>query len=477
MKNKLVRLIFVLGIIFMCATVCGCSIGMDSLEDILNKNDLTAQITYYSNGGWFNNDSDSISRDIYYKENSKAFEITDSTQTKIKHSKYVYAGWYTIKTEKVDGENYFVCDMSEGQASDFLIDGTSVIFQKDGNDLIKITDYEKLVESVNVPLLVLEQPFDFQNQTLAKGDKLYLATKWVPNQKVEYVLLTEECSSITVRNEDGSTTTFKDREVIASELFDSNGIFTVPTDYKLSPVDSEEATFIDYYEYSENPDLDNLIRLSDKTQTLARPEDGSNIKVFVKYIADNWKIIRFAEDVKSIFSSPSNKYYLSRDVDCSELKAFNTVGETFKGTIRGNGYTISGIKTEASRLSNGANIAIFGELTQGAVIKDVTFKDISLTCTTRPNASLNIHLFSSGITNGVKPTITNVKIDGAKLNITMADGVAIENIPNQNTGFKVDSWFCRGFANSQFLSEFSTLKLENYQLIINDTIVATDKVA
>ncbi len=475
MKNKLVRLICVLAIILISTGLAGCSIGMDSLDDIIEKNDLTAQITYYANGGWFNNDAASISRDLYYKENSKALEITDTTQTKIKHSKHLYAGWYTIETVKISDESYFVCDVTAEEAATYLIGESAAVTYNNGQYVIKISDYEKLVETAKVPMLMLDQPFDFSGKTLKKGDKLYLAAKWIPNQKVEYVLITEDCDSITVLNDDGTTADFNDGDVVGSEIFDNNGVYRVPTEYTLPPVVVDGATFVDYYVYSDDADRDNLVRLSDQTSTLTRPDDGTNIKVFVKYVAGTWKVVREAKDVPAMFNL-TNKFYVANDVDCSEAAAFNIVGERFTGTIRGNGHTISGINAKRENMSNGDNVALFGAMTGSAVLKDITFEDVTVNCSSRPNASVNIYLVAYAWDENAQPTISNVKFDGLTLSVKLAatNPGLINNMSYNGTTYEADTLIASGFTNAQFLATYTTFSIENYLISVNNTTVATD---
>ncbi len=475
MKNKLKRFILLLGIICLGTAIGGCSIGMDSLDDIIEKNNLTAKITYYSNGGWFNNDSSSVSRDIYYKENSKAFEITSETQTKIKHGEYLYDGWYTIKTATVNGESYFVCDVSPDEALEYKI-GERVAVVESGDDLIiKISDYKTLAESANVPLLSLDEPFDFKAQTLKKGDELYLATRWVPNQKVEYVLFAENCQSIDFVNSDNTTTTYNHGEVILTKTFDNKGVFEIPTRYNLAPK-AEDATFIDYYVYDESASVNNLVRLADSTDKLYRPEDGSNIKIYAKFTHGDWKVMRFGEDIKNLFIYPSANHYLSRDIDCSEETNTYFI-DAFSGKLQGNGYTINGVKIAVDRLNSGSKASLFGRLGNSTVIKDVTFKNVSLTCSSRPNSFISVSLFATAINDGETPTLSNVNINGVTVKVTLANdsNSNIENIPYvDGEGYDTSSWLLGGYTNEQFLTNFSTVQLTNYQLIINDTTIATD---
>ncbi len=476
MKKRLTIGTLVLVIVLFATTLAGCSIGMDSVEEILEKNDLVAQITYYSNGGWFGEASSQIfSRNLYYKENAKAYEITSSTAIKLNSAEDLYNGWYFIKTVQKDGETYFVCDVETSEIGTYVIDGRTAIMNHEGQNVIKKADYDQLIKLANVPLLILDSPFDFKNYKLSNGEKLYLAAGWVPNQKVEYVLLTEGCSEITLEN----GTKYADRSVISTVLFDSKGVYTVPSDYSLTPVKATDATFVDYYVYEEDVDVNNLTRLADTTNTLSRPEDGSNIKVFVKYTQGaDWKVVRFAEDVKAMFATSSNKFYVSRDIDCSNEAAYKFVSQgIYRATIKGNGNTITGIKMQNSdALSSGAAVSLFGNIAQSSTIEDITFDNVTLTCTTKPSQNdsfVNVYLLAHSLRDEAYPTFSNVILSNVKVDITLANKVNIENIPLEALGYNTSEWILVDKANSDILT--TEVKIENYELIINTVIVSTDK--
>ncbi len=483
MKNKLkFKFIVILTVILCLSTAVGCTIGMPTLEDILQTNDLTAQITYFANGGWFNEDNGCVSRNIYYKENSKALEITGSTATKIRHTENLYSGWWTVATVKIGDEEYFVCDILPEQLPEYNENG-QLIIENDGKYLIKAKDYVELTEQfkssqkIKVPLLALGEPFDFSNYTLKNGDNLYLVVNWIPNQKVEYVLLLEDCDFISVKNSDGSSTDFNQGDIVKTVNFDKNKKYTVPTDYRSSPIESESATFIDYYAYEENADLNNLTRLADVTGVLTAPEDGSNVKIYVKYTAGEWKVLRTAKEVTSMFISPNNNYYLSQDIDCKGQTAY-TVGNVFKGHIRGNGHTISNLTFTASGLISGDKVAIFGEMTKDSKIENLNFKNTILNCAvSRNNTFINLYLICYSLRNGEVPTISNLAFDGLTISVELKDNCGIENIPFNTitNAYDASKWIYAGSeSNEEFLSAHS-VTVDNYQISINENIIATNK--
>ncbi len=481
MKRKLTIGTLVLVMLLLATTLAGCSIGMDSVEDILEKNDLVAQITYYSNGGWFGEESAKIfSRDLYYKEDARPFEITNSTAIKLNSAEDVYAGWYRVKTVQKDGQTHFVCDLEGSSADAYSIDGRGAVVSYEGQYVIGEADYETLLKQEKAPKLALGDEFNFNTYEIKKGDMIYLAAGWVPNQKIEYVLITEGCSEITLE----SGEKYADRSIVATALFDKNGKYTVPTDYNLTPIKDTitDATFVDYYYYEEGADVNNLTLLVEKypEKKIDSPADG-NLKVFVKYTAGaNWNVVRFPSDVKAMFRATSSKFYVSRDINCSSEKAYSFALQGInRVNIKGNGHTITGIKMQTDgTISGGSAVSLFGKVTAEAKIEDVTFENVTLTVTTKASNTpsyVNVYLLAHALNaQDAYPTFSNVAFNNVTVDVTLANNCSVENILEGNDGYDTTKWLMVGKTNATLLTE-GGVTIENYELIINTVIVSTNK--
>ncbi len=470
-KKNITRFILVLTILFSCALAASCTIGTGTLDDVLENNGLTSRITYFSNGGYFNDNPLVLSRDIYYKTDSKAFEITTvSKGTNVKRKEYVYDGWCLIETENLDGEDYFVCDVLVENLNSYLVGENAVLIEHNGKIVVKIADYLQLVANKNAPSLVLDEKFDFSSTVLKSGDMLYLAAKWVPDQSIEFILISEDCSSITLADE--NSTVVNNGEMIGKKSFESSDKFELSVESYGSPAKSSDASFIDYYVYEEGATLENLTPL---TEDIDRPSDGSNVKVFAKYVYGNWNVVRSPSDVKGIFALSDKNYYVARDIDCSDLGTVGRVTKSFSGILRGNGHTITGINVEALRLRGDVSVALFGTLTSSAVIKDITFKNISITCSIGPSSSIPIYLIAHTIQDGATPTLSNLTFDGINLDFELGNGASVRNIPQLTEGYDTSNWICTGFdSDAGFFTAYPSVTVKNYQLTINDTVMATD---
>ncbi len=479
MKTKLrIKLILVLCSLVFLFTLSGCAIGMGSYEDVLNDKNLTAQITYYSNGGWFNGSTGIVSRDIYYTENAKAFEITTTTDTKIMRTDYNYMGWHKIKTKTVGEVAYFVCSLSsEDDISRYVYvneagENVSCVTNVGGENVIKISDYQEIIKTANIPTLALDTAFDFQTTRLSKNEHVYLAAKWEADQKVQFVLLTEDCTSISV-TVDGQSKTYQTGDVISEVAFDSTGIVQRPS-YFFSPVQASDATFVDYYEYSETPDLANLTLAF--SAPISRPTDGSDVKVYAKYTAGSWTVLRAASDVKNVFLIPDKNYYLARDIDCtqSNIGEINCISGNFSGTLRGNGYEIVGLKFKKTSMQSMTSVAIFGTLTSTTKIENVTFRDVAMTVATRPGALVNVFMIAHSVASGATPTLNNVKFSGVSVDVTLAENASILNAQLEGTEYRTGHWLFGGATdNAAFIAAYPTVSFEQCKLIINTQTVAT----
>ena len=88
-------------------------------------------------------------------------------------------------------------------------------------------------------------------------------------------------------------------------------------------------------------------------------------------------IIQTAAELQSIQNDLGASYKLANNIDLSGI-TWTPIGTTtagFHGTLDGNGKTISNLVLSTSTQNTG----FFGTLTSGAVVKDVTFSDCSVT--------------------------------------------------------------------------------------------------
>ena len=194
--------------------------------------------------------------------------------------------------------------------------------------------------------------------------------------------------------------------------------------------------------------------------------DGTTLTLYARWVEATE--IKNAKELKAMAEDLSGWYVLANDIDLSGetwepvgmyFSNYETVNApywtyAFRGTFDGAGHTIKGLKIDQkgceSRFTGdektavwrddgealGSDIAFFGS-TAGATIKDVTFKDASLTVTSGNDATPYV-----AVVNGfdLGSTMTDIHVEGAKVTVTAND----DDIDERPSAWAAVSAFCAG---------------------------------
>ncbi len=381
--NKKFRLwlLISLGAVAASCFAAGCKVGPPSREETLApyKGGL---VTYYANGGIFDNSPAITVREVYFKENGVPFFDADENTSamKITYSGYDFTGWYLPEryTEgEHEGEIKFTYTYKEGDVTKtvpaYLLkdeNGEQVtdktadrpLFYREGSD-------EEILEK-QVRIVPSQEAVD-SSRIISSGDALTVCATWKPSLKFVYKLAGEPEKEYAAGEK-----TYKHGDVIHEMPFGRDSVKHPGT---LSNLTLDGMTFIANY--------------TDEACTqiagdITRPEDGSvsEITIWCKYLEGKWTVIRNSvSDIVKMFSgltSSSNKYYLLEDVDCASASAMNPKPSamTVNATIEGNGHTLSNLKFTNTQTKNGAQIAaLFGTIGASAKIRNLTLKDVTVT--------------------------------------------------------------------------------------------------
>ena len=98
-KNKLLIILTVLASLFIFG---GCTLG-ETFEEILSTRDLNPYVTYYANGGIF--EDKKSEKNIYYKIGSGVLNIAETSNTtsgtvKVNRDGYTLLGWYFVELDE-----------------------------------------------------------------------------------------------------------------------------------------------------------------------------------------------------------------------------------------------------------------------------------------------------------------------------------------------------------------------------------------
>ncbi len=396
-RTKFKLLILAAVLCFSVSLFAGC-VGELHVNDFLNQNNaLNQQVTYYSNGGYFDGTNNIVEKNVYYHVNDIVITNFDAIQGKsIRREDFVFAGWYYAElTDKLDEEGNPELDA----------DGNHIlvpVFEDEEKKIVKSTTRR------------LEDNLKIQQNT-----HLYVCAHWEKDVELQFVLVSD--GPVTLK----SGERVNPGEVIASKRFVS-GSASVGT---AAPAESTDFTFLQCYS---NPEC--TIPAPYSVSKPSGEDAQARATVYAKYIEGVWTVVRNKSDVGRMFFNiyTDTKFYILNDIDCSNER-FNPQPRTRSSNcyIEGNGKTLSNLKFEypvGTGIDAGGTYSIFGTFGENAEIKNLVMDNVTVSYTTRVNVN-GLYFFCAG-DNGAKFenfTLRNVsmEVDSANTvpNIQLIDGV------------------------------------------------------
>ncbi len=429
MKRKLKRIwLAVCMLLFSLCVLCGCKLGV-TLDGLKAEYNLTAQVNYYGNGGLF--ETNKSEKTIWYSEGMKAAPIgeVDAGSTAIKRNNYEFLGWYEIK--------------------------------KDSNGNFLYLDEEAKIFQVGAK-------FDFSNTTLKAGDVYDLCAGWKPHAKVVVKLSVfddSEARDTESKIAVSDTVSYGDGDEVYSYSYNANG--EVPT-ATLAPFKAKDDayTFLSFYADAECQTPVAWPIRTDMTDSPSDDEEDAEVKntyIYAKYLKGAWTVLKDKSDINDLFSNAAadSRFYLFRDIDCGGRKV-NPIA-TFGGELRGNGYTISGLKITKTGIGNGEEVALFGHITDSAKITDVTLNDVHVEYTVTPKSDVKLYYAFASV--GAGATVENVRLCGSLTLTYKADGE--DKVTTQNGLETGASWKYGGYATDAEYAGGFTVDAES-KLTVNE---------
>ena len=318
------------------ALIAGCSMGEGTLSDYLKENGAENQcVTYYGNGGTFNENNTKTVMDVYYKPDSYIVS-TQQKKFSVNRSLYDFDAWYY---GQLDGEGNPVLDKN----------GHLVLTSK------KLGEKEKI----------------------AAGEHKYVGAKWNAKVALDVYLVTDGF------NITSGETVYKNGDLLKTVNFGSDSSYGLSE--KTDAVAAKDATFLSFYSDKEcTKPITNVKKPAEA--------DAENVKVYAKYLEGKWTVVRNSTNVVTMFNNSSNggNYYLfttnaNNEIDCGgrsiALSSYN-FNIKFTAGARIRDLTLKDVEVSATVKSdlNGLYLVMHGN--DGADISGLKLENISLSVTT-----------------------------------------------------------------------------------------------
>jgi hypothetical protein len=357
----------------LASVLSSCQVGSTSYKEPWEINsDFVYRVVYDALGGKIN---ESAQREVYYSAGSLLKKPQGLSGMLIEpiNGKKVVVGWYT-KYENVGTEENPVYKFDEKDLWDF--------------DKDRIGDTNTENKSLTLYARWIDPPSVF----------------FVDADDVDNVLIKWENVDVTKTLSKPTTT---EKVTLEKEKGGKTTVYTL-LDYYFDKECTQKAVW-----GSEGKSIEEII---------ADQNGDSAIYIYCKYIEGEYIRINSGTDLKNI-KDMSGSYILAANIDLKN-ESWTPLGEEpFKGTILGNGYTISNLNLTAlnrvSKISASTaeekSFGLFAKLS-GAKFYGVNFKDATLNVNSSSNAKLCLGVFGG---RAEKSLFEDCNIEGLK---TVSDG-------------------------------------------------------
>lgn len=432
MNKKIKYLIITCALVLLCLFISSCSI-----KDVYGEYDedgYTVSVKFDANGSYFGSSGNLYATDTYSISNLKVNEngmkelyiVKPEDSARGEENKleieraamagYFFAGWYSEKTEAKD-ENGNTLKDDKGNTvynyAGYWDFSKPLEINPDPNEPYTsekpvMTLYAAWVRQPTVEIYdivdgeeKLVATYEIKNATL-EGNNVITLPGWNQSkQKYEFGTLID---AILYKAEGGTT----EKYPWATGTFNKNadGLIVSTKLFDGLCLDSERQNKLEGSSYV-HPFI-----YDDDTATMSNP----NLKLYIDSTTKDGEWYRIY-NAKEFISEASRdcKFELMQDIEFTAIQAWPNVlrNNDFEGTILGNGHKISGITINST---TGANFGMFKSVKKDAVIKDVTFENVTATIKSvyvKPGA--RYALFAARVEEGFK--LDNVSFNNATLQI------------------------------------------------------------
>jgi len=425
-KSKLFLLV-ILVVLATVSLIAGCKVGGITAEEKIEQENLTATVTYYANGGKFENEASE--RKLYYKENSVVIDIglgkvvQSNLNISISRAGYELVAWHVAETVEENGE-----------IKPLIVDG-EVVYGEEMNF----------------------------SQKIQKDQNLYLCAVWQPLVKLNVKLVYEEGQSFSVDGVDYQT-----GDVIKEYLYDKGKTSIVDPGARgsVSPIKAgKQATFLEYYT---DEACTTVAQWPIAKPVAAEGEKAEDAVVYAKYLVGEWSVVRNANDVKSMFGKmdmDDERFYLfanGNQIDCSGVTVNRN--DSVGALIEGNGTVIKNLTVKKEGVLPVSGVTgIFGNVKATAQIKNLTIQSVAVNYTVKSVATANPFINVYGVCQSIQDgaVIEGLSIESISVTASVPSSVTVANVTevDENGDGTVDGYTSTnlifgGFTNDQLPEDY-----------------------
>ena len=442
-KKFKICLLTVLGTIGAACALAGCKIGRPERAQVLA--DYNTHVTYYANGGYFNDSTTIMVSELWFKNKEGAanynpqgvpfYDITeDSGDMTVEYKGYDLAGWFVPLTY-TEGEHAgeimysYTPKGAEEAVNVYPVlkeDGTPVTDSTDDRPVFAREGVDEQILESQIRVVPSTEKMSSENFVPADqdGKGLIVCAVWRPALKIKYQLVCEEGKTYT----DEKDKEYKNGDILKEVSF-GKGDASTPS--STEPLELNGASFV--HTYTEEVRSVTQASKDKEIATIDRPEAGEgdeveDIVIYSWYLdGAGWNIVEDKKSAQSMINglAGTGKYFVLSDVDLGGDPITLKTG-TCQATVEGNGYTISNMKSTVTA-SGAVNYSLFGTIGENAVINNLKLDGITVDITGRYSSRITFYAICSDMKDGAKVNGLEVSNIKATIKLSISDSTAFES--------------------------------------------------
>ena len=437
-KKFKICLLTILGTLGAACALAGCKIGRPERAQVLAG--YTSHVTYYANGGYFNDSTTIMVSELWFKNKEGTanynpqgvpfFDITeDSGDMKVEYKGYDLAGWY-VPLKYTEGEHAgeimysYTPKDEEGEEETVNVypvlkeDGTPVTDSTDDRPVFAREGVDEQIKESQIRVVPSTEKLSSENFVPDGPDGLIVCAVWRPALKIKYQLVCEEGKTYTDKKEKE----YKNGDIIKEVSF-GKGDASTPS--STVPLELNGATFV--HTYIEKVNSVTQATKDKEIATIDRPEAGEgdevkDIVIYSWYIdGAGWNIVEDRKSAQSMINglAGTGKYFVLSDVDLGG-DPINLKTGTCQATVEGNGYTISNMKSSVT-VSGSVNYSLFGKIGKNAVINNLKLDGINVEIIGKYSSRITFYAICNDMEDGAKVSGLEVSNITATIKLTISE--------------------------------------------------------